>query len=188
MSEGTFSRGVTLLEAGNPTAALQEFQKSLADATGAQKGDSLYNIAICHVRLGNVDAAVHAIAEAVTIDPALAEEISRDEDFAALAVDESFRETLESARRRVGTGADSGPTEFVYRSTYRHEVDMVAASLERAGIAFHRAEERTGARFSMPMAAAAACLPGAWYLVIVPAALAARARAVVSSLPVSHDE
>ena len=182
-----FSQGVTLLEAGNPSAALQEFQKSLAGAIGAQKGDSLYSIAVCHVRVGNIEATVHTIAEAVALDAALAGDVRGDADFALLAANESFQKALEAAERRVATRGDTGPTEFVYRSTYRHEVDMVAASLERAGIAFHQAEERTGARFSMPMAASAACLPGAWYLVIVPAAHAARARAV-SSLPVSHDE
>jgi Tfp pilus assembly protein PilF len=49
MSENGFSQGVTLLEAGNPSAALQKFEKSLADAEGDQKADSLYNIAVCHV-------------------------------------------------------------------------------------------------------------------------------------------
>ena len=59
-----FSQGVTLLANGNPAAALQEFQKSLADATGDQKADSLYNVGVCHVRLGNIEAAVQAVAEA----------------------------------------------------------------------------------------------------------------------------
>jgi len=131
---------------------------------------------------------VHAIAEAVTIDPALAGDVRRDEDFALLTANESFQKALESAERRVAPRGNTGPTEFVYRSTYRHEVDMVVARLEQEGIAYHQAEERTGVRFAMPIASSVACLPGAWFLVIVPAAHAARARALVSSLPVSHSE
>ena len=182
-----FSQGVTLLTNGNPAAALQEFQKSLADATGDQKADSLYNIAVCHVRLGDIGAAVQAVAEALTIDPVLGDEIRSDEDFAPLAANEPFQETLKLAERRVATSGETGSTEFVYRSRYRHEVDIVADRLEQAGIAFHRAEERTGARFSMPMAATVACLPGSSFLIIVPAAHAARARKLVRLLPVSHE-
>ncbi len=60
-----FSHGVKLLKDGDPRGALREFEESLAPATDAQKADSLYNIAICHVRLGNYDAAVQAVAQAV---------------------------------------------------------------------------------------------------------------------------
>jgi hypothetical protein len=83
---------------------------------------------------------------------------------------------------------NAGPPEFVYRSTFLYEVDMVAAELERAGVACHRSEEKLGVRFAMPLAAPIACLPGSWYLVIVPAPHAARARSLVASLPVSHND
>ncbi len=83
---------------------------------------------------------------------------------------------------------ESGPTEFVYRSTYLHEVDLVAGQLEQAGIAFYRSEETMGVRRAMPLPAPAACLPWSWFLVVVPAPHAARARALVESLPVSHGE
>ena len=81
---------------------------------------------------------------------------------------------------------ESGSTEFVYRSVYLHEVDLVADQLEQAGIAFYRSEERLGVRFAMPIAAPVACLPGSWFLVVVPASHAARARALVNSLPISQ--
>jgi hypothetical protein len=80
---------------------------------------------------------------------------------------------------------DSASSEFVFRTTYLHEAELVRDQLEKAGIAFYRAEERTGTRFAMPIAAAPACLPGSFYLVIVPAPQAARARALVGRLPVS---
>jgi len=83
---------------------------------------------------------------------------------------------------------ESGSAEFVYRSTYLHEVDLVTEQCEQAGIAFYRSEERMGVRFAMPIAAPVACLPWSWFLVVVPAPDAARARALVGSLPVSHDE
>jgi hypothetical protein len=81
---------------------------------------------------------------------------------------------------------ESGSPEFVYRSTYLHEVDLVAEQFEHAGIAFYRSEETMGVRRAMPIAAPAACLPWSWFLVVVPAPHAARARALVDSLPVSH--
>jgi len=83
---------------------------------------------------------------------------------------------------------ESGSPEFVYRSTYLHEVDLVADQLEQAGIAFSRSEERMGVRFAMPLAASVGCLPGSWFLVVVPAPHAARARALIDSLPVSRDQ
>jgi hypothetical protein len=83
---------------------------------------------------------------------------------------------------------ESRSAEFVYRSTYLHEVDLVAEQFEQAGIAFYRSEETMGVRRAMPLAAPAACLPWSWFLVVVPAPHAARARALVESLPVSHGE
>jgi hypothetical protein len=40
----------------------------------------------------------------------------------------------------------------------------------------------------MPVAAPVACLPNSWFLVVVPAPHASRAKTLVASLPVSHDE
>jgi tetratricopeptide (TPR) repeat protein len=92
-----FQKGVTLLEGGDPGAALQEFQKALANAVGEGKGDSLFNIAICYVRLDDMDMAMQAIAEAVTIDPSLVEEIRKDQDFAPLWAKPAFEDTLAAA-------------------------------------------------------------------------------------------
>lgn len=105
----------------------------------------------------------------------------------------SFPEAIRSILLPSGSDSgnevyESGSTEFVYRSTYLHEVDLVAEQLEQAGIAFYRSAETMGVRFAMPLSAAVACLPGSWFLVVVPAPHAARARALVGSLPVSHDE
>lgn len=102
----TFTEGVKLLDAGNPRAALEEFQLGLSrpSLTNEQKGDALYNIAICHIRLGNHDAAIAAVTQAVTADPALAEEIKRDEDFAPLLANSSFHEAT-----RVGLAQRGRP-------------------------------------------------------------------------------
>lgn len=90
-----FSQGVKLLDEGNARAALPEFQQALSHAsTEGQKADALYNIAICHVQLGSLDAAIEAIAQAVAADPALATEIRSDQDFAALSSNSSFQHVL----------------------------------------------------------------------------------------------
>ena len=84
--------------------------------------------------------------------------------------------------------AEVGPTEYVYRSKYLHEVDLVAEQLEQAGIAFIRSVEVPGGTYAMPIASGVASGPGCWFLVVVRPPLADRARALVRSLPVSHDD
>ena len=93
----SFTEGVKRLEAGDAKAALQAFEASLANAEGSQKADSLYNIAICHCRLGNVDAAIAAVEQALTTDPNLATEIQHDDDFAAVARHARFQAALATA-------------------------------------------------------------------------------------------
>lgn len=75
-----FRKGVTLLAAGDPGAALLEFQEALTNAVGDAKADSLYNIAVCYVRLGDMDMAMQALVKAVGLDPQLAQEIRLDQD------------------------------------------------------------------------------------------------------------
>lgn len=89
-----FRRGVQLLSDDNPKAALDEFQRALDEAVGDQKADSFYNIAACHSRLGNADAALQAVSAAVSLDPSLAPEIASDPDFAAFRSNESFQKII----------------------------------------------------------------------------------------------
>ena len=85
--------------------------------------------------------------------------------------------------------ADSGSPAVVYGSRYLHEVDLVAEELEQAGISTSRSrEDPMGYRFQIAAAAAAVCLPGSRYIVVVQGADVERARALVATLPVSHDE
>jgi len=93
-----FSTGVDLLADGRPEAALAEFEKSLAHAAGTRKADSLYNIAICHARLGRDEEALQAMRVALALDPALATEMETDADFATLASTDAYREILTAAR------------------------------------------------------------------------------------------
>jgi hypothetical protein len=75
---------------------------------------------------------------------------------------------MTSKRRRRSTTQD-----FVYRSTYLHEADLVANELESAGTAFYRAEEGPmGVRWAMPLSPA--WEPGTSFLVIVPVAMQLR--------------
>ena len=84
---------------------------------------------------------------------------------------------------------ESGSPAVVYGSRYLHEVDLVTEELERAGIATSRSrEDPMGFRNQIAAGAAAACLPGSRYIVVVRAAEAGRARALVATLPISHDE
>jgi len=99
-----FRRGVEFLSNGDPRAALLEFQKSLAKAGGDAKADWLYNIALCHLRLGHLDAAMHAVTEAVTIDPGLAADFRADPDFATFLSDASFQDALTRADKSASVG------------------------------------------------------------------------------------
>lgn len=85
--------------------------------------------------------------------------------------------------------ADSGSPAVVYGSRYLHEVDLVAEELERAGISTSRSHEGPmGFRSQIAAGSAAACLPGGRYIVVGQGADVGRARALVATLPVSHDE
>ena len=85
--------------------------------------------------------------------------------------------------------AESGSPTVVYGSRYLHDVDLVTDELERAGIATSRSrEDPMGFRSQIAAGAAAACLPGSRYIVVVQAVEAGRARTLVATLPVSHNE
>src|SRR5690349_5128456 len=92
--ESAFDRGVRLLGAGQPEAALEQFKVSLAAAEAEQRADSRYNIAVCYVRLGRTDEAVQAVSEAVAADPNIIADIARDEDFALLRQETGFVQLL----------------------------------------------------------------------------------------------
>ena len=101
----------------------------------------------------------------------------------------SIRAKLEGpASAREADPADAEEPDFVYRSRYLHEVEMVCEHLEREGLAFYQSEEAMGVRYAMPAAPSVATLPGAWFLVIVPAAHAERAAEIVDALPISHGD
>ena len=100
-----FSEGVRLLNTGDPEAALQEFQEAVRLAgVACQKADGLYNVAVCHVRLGDIERAVEVIRQALAMDPTLAQEIKSDEDFAPLLSSDVFREALLSAESVIDAG------------------------------------------------------------------------------------
>jgi hypothetical protein len=74
----------------------------------------------------------------------------------------------------------------VFRSGLLHEADLVADSLERAGIPFYRqVESASGLVFAMPVAPAPG--PGVAWLIVVPTRRSAAARKVIRRLPVTLD-
>ena len=94
-----FSEGVKLLEEGDAKGALHAFEASLANAEGDRRADPLYNIAICHCRLDDVDAAVAAVEQALITDPNLATEIRHDDDFAPVVNKARVQAALATAER-----------------------------------------------------------------------------------------
>ncbi len=91
-----FAQGVTLLDQGNPKAASRKFRQAAATAsTESQRADALYNLAVCYVRLGNINAAVDTVKEAVDTDPSLANDFRTDKDFEPISSHTVFQEALQ---------------------------------------------------------------------------------------------
>ena len=81
------------------------------------------------------------------------------------------------------------PTDFVYRSRYRHEVDLLAEHLEQADIPFRPyVEGPMGVATAMPLGGPIGTLPGSWYVVFVPASHSHEANEVLESLPISRGD
>ena len=78
-----FDQGAKLLREDQPEEALKVFRSALTSAF-SEKGQALYNIAICHLRLGDEDSAIDAIRNAVSLQPWLVKEFLADEDFSSL--------------------------------------------------------------------------------------------------------
>ncbi len=78
------------------------------------------------------------------------------------------------------------PMEVVYRSGMPHEVELVANTLDEAGIPYYRQEEIGTTRLAMPFQPSMG--PGVYWIVIVPATEREKAAELISNLPISHDE
>jgi Tfp pilus assembly protein PilF len=55
------------------------------------KGEVLYKIAICNLRLGQKELAVKALTDAIKAQPSLKNQIAKDKNFAELQGDSDFR-------------------------------------------------------------------------------------------------
>jgi hypothetical protein len=78
-------------------------------------------------------------------------------------------------------------TEVVYRSRFAHEVELVRAELEEAGIVVAREASGFGADAPLRYLGIPA-LESSQYSVVVAAADATRAREIIEGLPVSHGD
>jgi hypothetical protein len=88
----------------------------------------------------------------------------------------------------VSEGRERGEV-VVYRTKYRHELDMVVDQLETAGVAVRRSTEGPGGFHSAPsLGGPAGLLPLADFLVIVSADDVDRAKALIAPLPISHEK
>lgn len=77
----------------------------------------------------------------------------------------------------------------VYRTKYRHELDMVVDELETAGVAVRRSIEGPGGFHSaVSLGGPVGLLPLADFLVVVSDDDVDRAKALIAPLPVSHEK
>jgi len=90
-----FQEGVEKIDAGKVEEALSAFEQAAAGAADSgRRGDALFNVAVCHVRLGSRAAAMAAAREAMAANPALSADFKSDPDFAPLMADAAFRRLL----------------------------------------------------------------------------------------------
>lgn len=77
-----FGEGVASLRKGDTQHALMAFNQALEKATANRdKGRILCNMAICNLRLGQKDAAIKMLTDAVIILPSAKSQIEKDKDF-----------------------------------------------------------------------------------------------------------
>ena len=93
----------------------------------------------------------------------------------------------EPVRVKLGQTDEPLITEVVYRSRFAHEVELVIAQLEEAGIVVARGTSQFGADGALRYLEIPA-LELAEYIVIVAASDASRAREIIDGLPVSHGD
>jgi len=99
---------------------------------------------------------------------------------------ESCGEPFAEAVRLELTGTDEPLiTEVVYRSRFAHEIELVIAQLEDAGIVVARGAGRLAADGALRYLEIPS-LEFSEYTVVVAASDAARAREIIEGLPVSH--
>ncbi len=88
---------------------------------------------------------------------------------------------------RLGETDEPLITEVVYRSRFAHEVELVTAQLEEAGIVVARGATGFGGNIPLRYLEIPALELSA-YIVVVAASDAARAREIIEGLPVSHGD
>ena len=93
-AEEHYLSGVMLLNSGDPGRALQAFAAALDEAPGDDR--ILYCQAAAHAQKGDVDAAIHALREAVDINESNRIYAINDSDFVPLRVHEGFKEVVAS--------------------------------------------------------------------------------------------
>lgn len=80
-----FKKGIGLLRDGKVEEALEVFESGLNESVkDTDKGPLLYNIAVCHVRLGRTGLGVEALEKAINYQPWLLEKAQKDNDFMLL--------------------------------------------------------------------------------------------------------
>lgn len=96
-----FRRGVELLTEGDNGNALDVFTERASAWSDKRRAAALYNMAICHLRLGSVERALLAVSEAASVDPAVATEMRSDADLSPLVPHRWFELALAGNQRVV---------------------------------------------------------------------------------------
>jgi len=94
-----FEQSLTL-----PGTGLKRFKDKPAEASAGERQAALYNIACCHSQLGDLDAALKAMAQCLQAGYEGFEELRSDPDLAALRSDPRFAELLARFEPRGGAG------------------------------------------------------------------------------------
>jgi hypothetical protein len=94
---------------------------------------------------------------------------------------------VQAVRARLAETDEPLTTEVVYRSRFAHEVELVTAQLEEAGIVAAQGASSFGADVRLRYLGIPA-LNVSEYTVAVAAADASRAREIIEGLPVSHGD
>lgn len=105
----------------------------------------------------------------------------------AEACDSCGEPFTEPVRARLSQKDEPLITEVVYRSRFAHEIELVTAELEQAGIVVARGASGFGGHVAFrPLEIPS--LELAQYTVVVAASDASRAREIIDGLPVSHGD
>jgi tetratricopeptide (TPR) repeat protein len=96
-----FYDGVNLSNEGKQEDAIKEFQEALGKTWRKKnKGIIHYNIAVCHMKQGNIAEALHSLKTSLSLNPYLAFSAEKEKDFSSV-IDADMLSMISSAKKRT---------------------------------------------------------------------------------------